>query len=54
MNAFTLVAPAEAGVQIVNLIVLMGSRGRYWIPAFAPKEILLGCAGMTAREVFIH
>jgi hypothetical protein len=40
-----LVTPAEAGVQLVYLIVLMNISGRYWIPA---------CAGMTAREVLIH
>ncbi len=41
---FTLVTPAEAGVQLVYLIVLMDIRERYWIPAYA---------GMTACEVFI-
>jgi hypothetical protein len=38
---YRLVTPAEAGVQLVYLIVLMAIRGRYWIPAFA---------GMTAWE----
>ena len=38
-GVFTLVTPAEAGVQLVYLIVLMDIRGRFWIPAYA---------GMTA------
>jgi hypothetical protein len=41
----TLVTPAEAGVQLVDLIVLMDIGGRHWIPAFT---------GMTAWVVLIH
>jgi hypothetical protein len=33
-----------------SFFVLKDIRGRYWIPALAPKEIPLGCAGMTAME----
>jgi hypothetical protein len=40
-----LVTPAQAGIQLVYLIVLTDIRGSYWIPA---------CAGMTAWQVFIH
>jgi hypothetical protein len=40
------VTPAQAGVQ-------EAIPRQHWIPAFAPKEMPLGCAGMTAVSDFM-